>query len=70
MEGDISRSCIMTGVKKVYPVAFLCSGVANKYAFEGMRGELGKGRRVILDKDLTSKDPRRKGEEIEVVRSR
>ena len=49
MEGNISISHIMTGVRKGYLIAFLCPGVANKYAFEGMRGELGQGRRVILD---------------------
>ena len=64
MEGDIEKSHIMTGVKKVYPVAYLCPRVVNKYAFLSTRGELGQGRRVILDKDHTSKDPRWKGEEV------
>ena len=63
MEGDIGKSHIMTSVKKVYPIAFLCLRVAKKYTFERVRGELGQGRRVIMDKGRTSKDPRRKGEE-------
>ena len=63
MEGDISRSHMITGVRKVYMVAFMCPGVANKYAFESASSELGQGRRVILDKGCTSIDSRRKGEE-------
>ena len=39
MEGDIDRSHIMTGVRKVHPVALLFPIVANKYPFESMRGE-------------------------------
>ena len=41
MEGDIGRCHIMTGVRKVYMVACLCPGVANRYTFESARGELG-----------------------------
>ena len=63
MDGDMGRSHIMMGVKKVYPVAFLCPRVANKYAFETTRGKLGQGRRVILDKGRTSKDLRRNEKE-------
>ena len=37
--------------------------VATKHALESTRGEFREGRRVILDKSSTSKDPRRKGEE-------
>ena len=57
IEGDIGRIHIMIGVRKVYSVAFLCPRVAKKYAFESARGELGQGRRVIMDKGHTSKDP-------------
>ena len=64
MEGGIDRSHIITGAKKVYPVAFLCPGVANKYVFESTKGKLGQGRRVILEKaSHPSKDLRRKAEE-------
>ena len=38
-----------TSVRKVYPVAFLCPGFANKYAFESASGKLGQGRRMIPD---------------------
>ena len=38
MEGDIIKSHIRTGVGKVYPVALLCPKVANKQAFESIRG--------------------------------
>ena len=62
MEGDIDRSHIMTGVRKLYLVAFLCPRVAKKHSFERMEGEFREERRVILDKNNTSKDPRRKGE--------
>ena len=63
MEGDIGRSHIMTIIKKVYSVAFLCPRVANKYVIESTKGELVQERRVILDKRSTSKDPRKKGKE-------
>ena len=63
MEGNIDRSHIMTGVRKVHLVALLCPRVANKHAFESTRGEFREGRRVILDKSNTSKNSRRKGEE-------
>ena len=63
MEGDISRSHMITGVRKVYTVAFTCPRVANKYASESASGKLGQGRRVILDKGCTSIYSRRKGEE-------
>ena len=62
MEGDIGRSHIMMRFKKVYPVAFLCLGIANKYAFERARGKVGQRRREILNKGPTSKNSRRKGE--------
>ena len=48
--GDIGKSHITTSVRKVHAVALLCPRVANKHAFERMRGEFRKGRRVILDK--------------------
>ena len=63
MEGDIDRCHRMTSVRKVYQVAFLCHGVAKKFAFESERDKLGQGRRVILEKFSTSKDLRWKGEE-------
>ena len=63
MEGDINRSHMITSVRKVYTVAFMYPGVAHKYAFESASGELGQGRRVILDTDYISIDSRRKGEE-------
>ena len=63
MEGNIDRSHIMTGVRKVQLVAILCPRVANKHAFESTRGEFREGRRVILDKSNASKNSRRKGEE-------
>ena len=63
MEGDINRSHITTGVRKVDSVALLWLRVAKKYAFESVRGEFGEYRGVILDKDNISKDLRRKGEE-------
>ena len=63
MEGNIVRSHIKTGVRKVHPVALLCPRVANKHAFEITRGEFREGRRVILDKSNTSRNLRRKGEE-------
>ena len=63
MEGNISISHKTTGVKKVHPIALLCPGVANKHAFESMRGEFREERRVILDKSYTSKNSRMKGEE-------
>ena len=53
MEGDIGRSHLMTSVRKVSLVAFLCPEVAEKYPFEGVRGELGHGRRVIWRDDTT-----------------
>ena len=63
MEGNISRSHITMGVRKVHPVALLCLRVANKHTFESMMGEFREGRRVILDKSNTSKNSRRKGKE-------
>ena len=63
MEGDINKSHIIMGVRKVYLIAFLCPRVANKYAFENARGELGQGRRLVLNKDSASKDLKRRGEE-------
>ena len=63
MEGDVGRSYIIIGVKKVHPVVFLCLEVENKYAFKSVRGEFGEGRGAILDKNNTSKDTKRKGEE-------
>ena len=63
MDGDIGRSHITTSVRKIHLVALLCPRVSNKHAFESTRGEFRKGRRVILDKSNTSKNPRRKGEE-------
>ena len=42
MEGDINRSHIVTDVKKVHTVSILCLGVANKYSFESIKGELGQ----------------------------
>ena len=62
MEGDIGRSHII--------IAFFCPEVANKNSFESTRGELGHGRRVILDKGTTTKGPRRKGEESEMGKRR
>ena len=59
MEGNIGRSHIMTGVRKVHTVAFLCPREANKHAFESTRGEFRGGRRVILDKSNTSKNSKR-----------
>ena len=66
MEGNIGRSHITTGARKVHPKALMCPRVANKHAFESTRGEFREGRRVILDKNNTSKNPRRKGEEDEM----
>ena len=63
MKGDIGKSHITTGVRKVYSVALMCPRVANKHAFESTRGAFREGIRVILDKDNTSKNSRRKGEE-------
>ena len=62
MEGDIGKGHITTGVRKVHPIALLYPRVAKKHAFESMRGEFREGRRVILDKSNTFKNPRRKGE--------
>ena len=45
LEGDIGRSHISIGVRKVHPIAFFCPEVANKDSFESVRGELGHGRR-------------------------
>ena len=42
MESNIGRSHIMTSVRKVYHVCFLCPGVANKYTFDNARGKLGQ----------------------------
>ena len=39
MKGNIGRSHITTGIRKVHPVALLCPRVANKHAFESTRGE-------------------------------
>ena len=39
MEGNIDRSHITMGVRKVLPIALLCPRVANKHAFESTRGE-------------------------------
>ena len=55
MEGNIGRSHITTGFKKVHLVALLYPRVANKHAFESMRGEFREGRRVILDKKIHPK---------------
>ena len=63
MEGDIDKSHIMMGVKRVYPVAFLSLEVAKKYEFESPRGELGQRKRVILNKGHTFKDSKKKEEE-------
>ena len=63
MEGNINRSHITTGVKKVHLVAFLCPRVAKKHVFESTRGKFREGRIVILNKSNTSKNSRRKGEE-------
>ena len=63
MEGDIDRSNIRTGVKKLHSKTLLCPRVDNKHTFESTMGEFREGRRVILDKSNTSKNPRRKGEE-------
>ena len=63
MEGDIGISHIMTGVRKVHPVALMCPRVATKHTFESTRGEFREGRTVILDKSNTSKKSRRKGED-------
>ena len=40
MEGDIGRSHITAGVKKVHLVAFLCGIVAKKFTFESTRASL------------------------------
>ena len=40
----------MTGVWKVYLVAFLCHGVVKQYTFESARAKHGQGRIVIMDK--------------------
>ena len=63
MEGNIGRSHIKTGVRKVHLVALLCPRVANKHDFETTRSEFREERRVILDKSNTSKNSRKKGEE-------
>ena len=63
MEGDIDISHITTYVRKVHPVALLCPRLANKHTFESMRGEFREGRKAILEKSSTPKNPRRKREE-------
>ena len=63
MVGDIGRSHITTSVNKVHPIALLCHRVANKHAFKSTTDEVREGKRVILDKSNTSKNPRMKGEE-------
>ena len=62
-QGDIDKIHITTGIRKVHPVALLCPRLANKHAFENKKGKFREGRRAILDKSNTCKNPRRKGEE-------
>ena len=41
MEVDICRSHILMEAEKLHSTALVCPRVANKYAFESARGELG-----------------------------